>query len=274
MLCSALDCGVDFLHVSPILKPLINKIIEIFSKKDSHYILNTYIQSDIRVFFTNALLDEKTSNDVINIMFDDVKYPLFKHEAIDFYLEVFDGLVPFYFDNYSNPKGRKYIESIWTKVEEKINSVQQENIRNELTKILIMAPTRYFSNDWSMCKTVYSYNDKMFLNKMGQKYGSFHVKGFLESIYRLHYKELFPELLPSVSNSLYIAKNNNIGIGYREMDEILKYLLLYSSYNFLNKENEIKQECDLIDAFERILEFQVDNNSEIAAVILDEFRVH
>ncbi|WCM69290.1 hypothetical protein LZD60_11375 [Clostridium perfringens] len=43
---------------------------------------------------------------------------------------------------------------------------------------------------------------------------------------------------------------------------------------FLNFSDTIKQDYDLINAFEEILEILVEMNYEEAATILDEFRVH
>ena len=43
---------------------------------------------------------------------------------------------------------------------------------------------------------------------------------------------------------------------------------------FVENNDQIKMSQQLIDAYESLLEFLVEHNVEIAAVILDEFRIH
>ena len=38
--------------------------------------------------------------------------------------------------------------------------------------------------------------------------------------------------------------------------------------------NKIKQDKELIDAYENILQILIENNYELAAILLDEFRIH
>lgn len=208
-------------------------------------------------------------------MFNEIDFSLFTSDTVEFYLEVFDGLIPSYYDAYEDHKKRSFIESIFDKLEKRILLIKQERTQKELTKCLIMSPTRCFAGDWSKYNTKYSYNDKMYINKKISKYGYLHLKEMMHSMYRLQYKELFPELLLSLEACLnkYIEINGLTSI-LNVYNDISYYLKLYSCYNFLNNEKNIKSDKELTDAFEKILEFQIKFGNETAAVILDEFRIH
>lgn len=151
-------------------------------------------------------------------------------------------------------------------------SIDNEVAKSELSKILIMAPSRYFSSNWLQCEIDYSYNDKMFLNEKFSKYGHLNFDAMMKFIYRLNYQKLLPELLSSINDSIKIV--DKAKYYSRNTDEITKLLKIYSCYSFLNYEEKIKSDNDLIVAFENILEYQIGQGSEVSAVLLDEFRIH
>ena len=112
----------------------------------------------------------------------------------------------------------------------------------------------------------------MFLKEKYSKYGYLNFDEMIKSLYRLNYKKLFPELMLSISDNLKKIDTSNYYL--KNTNEIEKLLKIYSCYNFLNYEEQIKQDNDLINAFENVLEYQVKHGSEVCAVLLDEFRIH
>lgn len=156
---------------------------------------------------------------------------------------------------------------------EKITKDNEEYVRIQLYKSLMLSVTRYCTGDWSKIKTNYSYVDKQFLNKQFTKYGKYHIKELLRTIYQMHMDELLPEILISIRNSFQNAKSevNKFKKSIREQEAIVQLIILKS---FITYSDKIKQDQELIEAYEDILEILINLNYEQAAVILDEFRIH
>ena len=97
---------------------------------------------------------------------------------------------------------------LFTYLEDKVTAVKEEKVKVEFYKSLILSNTRYGgSGDWSKSPSGYSYHDKQFLNDLFSKYGAFHLKEMLNTIYKLHLDKLLPEIL--------------VDIGYEEAATIL-----------------------------------------------------
>ena len=158
-------------------------------------------------------------------------------------------------------------------IEKKVNDIDEEYVRIQLYKSLMLSVTRYCTGDWSKIKTNYSYVDKQFLNKQFTKYGKYHIKELLRTIYQMHMDELLPEILISIRNSFQNAKSevNKFKKSIREQEAIVQLIILKS---FITYSDKIKQDQELIEAYEDILEILINLNYEQAAVILDEFRIH
>ncbi len=148
----------------------------------------------------------------------------------------------------------------------------------EFYKSLILSNTRYgVSGDWSKCPSGYSYQDKQFLNDIFSKYGGFHLKEMLHTIYKLHLEKLLPEILLSVRDAFKNTSTTKLSRSDTFEETVRKekaFVLLMISKAFLDFSDIIKQDDDLTNAFEEILEMLVENSYEEAATILDEFRIH
>lgn len=142
LLCSAVECANDFDSINVIIRQILLKIIEIYhvSKKsyNSHDIFDIYKQHDIKNLFKEFLLNEEISNTMISILFDEIDFSIFVPDTYDFYVEIFDGLVSYYYDDYKSHKIRSLIESELNEVERKILSIDNEVAKSELSKILIV----------------------------------------------------------------------------------------------------------------------------------------
>ncbi len=126
---------------------------------------------------------------------------------------------------------------------------------------------------WHECKTSYSYKDKQFLNRLFSDYGKYYPDELIQTIYSFHIDKLLPEVLISINNCFTYSKAQ--GYDFKNLISkqnfairtiIMKAYVLFS--------NKIKQDKELIDAYENILQILIENNYELAAILLDEFRIH
>ncbi len=287
LLSYALNCGLtlDGSVFDDIVRQYIEFLIHFWHENKGNYsdheIIGVYELYEAQEFLQREILSNlNQTKKVLSLMFDNVDYSLFEKETIDFYLEVFGCLLPYYFDSYNNVQQRQNCEEIVELLEAKIEDINNENLRINLTKCLIFCLTRYGgSGDWSKCKTSYSYKDKLFLNKMFNNYGYYHLGELLEVVYKMHLDELLPEILLSLKESFEKAPRER---KYEWDTESLNKIIFDKSFiidSIINKSffkfaREIKEDKSLIVAFEYILNVLIEYGNEKAAVILDEFRIH
>ena len=284
-LCYAINCGLslDDTSFAVIVKKLVTAMINVWkTNKNTHRsydILGTYPIYEVMDLFQRELMVSNTQKTIVlDILFTGVDFSIFTRDTIEFYLDVFGTLLAHYFDSHSDKDKRSYCENIIRSLEDKIIAIKEEKVKVEFYKSLILSITSYGgSGDWSKCSSGYSYQDKQFLNDLFSKYGGFHLKELLNTIYKLHLDKLLPEILLSVRdafrNVLQINKSN-----FNVFAEIVKeqkvIVLMIITKTFLDFSDKIKQDDDLTKAFEEILEMLVEISYEEAATILDEFRVH
>ena len=234
----------------------------------TQYILMGYLQTK----FTGSISETEM---VLKIMFDEDNIKLLNRNSIEFYLEIFGIIMPYYFDAYDDSLLRHKYKSILELLEIKINKIENEDIRIELYKSLSFCITRYnSSHDWSKFTTKYTYNDKMFINKMLSKYGKYNFKDGVLTIYKLHINELLPEILISLNTMIIFNYKND-----KDKFSKLIYELKYNILEILTKaifghRTAIKEDNELIDVCENMLEILIEFDIAEAAVLLDEFRVH
>jgi len=284
-LCFAISCGLSLKEKTfvVIVEKFVITMIDVWKEnKDNHFshdILDVRALYEVMNFFQRELLaSEYQAATVLEILFTKVDFLKFTRDTMNFYLDVFGSLLPEYFDSHHNPNKRAYIETIIYLIENKITGISQENVRTELYKSLILSMTSYGSSgDWSKCLSGYSYQDKKFLNGLFSKYGGFHLKEMLNTVYKIHFEKLLPEILLSLRDAFISAIDIKI-YRHNTFVETIKdrkiIVLLLISKAFLNFSDEIKQDEDLTQAFEEILEILVKERFEEAATILDEFRIH
>lgn len=283
--CYAINCGLDLNDstFSMIVKKLIIEILNVWKINKNTYhsnpILGVYPLCEVMEFFRRELLaGQRRMLIVLDILFNEIDFSIFTNEAIKFYQDIFGGLLAEYFDAHNDMERRGNCENIIYELESKILSINDEKVKIELYKSLTLSITTYGgSGDGSKCLSGYSYQDKQFLNHMFSKYGKYHLKEMLDTIYKLHADKLLPEILLSVRDAFVGVLQNNklssdIFVGIVREKRFIILTMIIKVY--LDFSDQVKQDDDLIKAFEEILEMLIEMGYEEAATILDEFRVH
>ena len=279
-ICYVANCGLNFTNESfrMVIHEILLCVIDIwkYTKRNynAHEIFDVYQEHEIIELFQREMI--QTQDDAkmaIDILFEEIDFTKFTTDTIEFYQDVFGNFLCEFFDSYVDSKRRNICKKKILYIEKKVNDIDEEYVRIQLYKSLMLSVTRYCTGDWSKIKTNYSYVDKQFLNKQFTKYGKYHIKELLRTIYQMHMDELLPEILISIRNSFQNAKSevNKFKKSIREQEAIVQLIILKS---FITYSDKIKQDQELIEAYEDILEILINLNYEQAAVILDEFRIH
>ena len=161
-------------------------------------------------FFWKEIVEkDNNSNKAIDILFDEIDFSLFTHETIEFYQEIFGHFLCVYFDAHAEKGRRKIIVDKVLYLESKIGEIPNERVRKELYKSLTLSLSKYCHGDWSKATAIYTYEDKMFLNMQFEKYGKYHIKDMIQTIYQLRIDEVLPEILLSLNVACKEAITNN-----------------------------------------------------------------
>lgn len=279
-ICYVANCGLNFMNESfrMVIHEILLCLIDIWkctkSSHNAHKIFNVYQEYEIIEMFQREMIQTRDdAKAVIDILFEKIDFTKFTTDTIEFYQNIFGDFFCEFFDSYADSKRRNICKKKILSIEKKVNDIDEEYVRVQLYKSLMLSVTRYCIGDWSKIKTNYSYADKQFLNEQFTKYGKYHIKELLRTIYQMHMDELLPEILISIRDSFKNAKSevNKFKKIIREQEAIVQLIILKS---FITYSDKIKQDQELIEAFEDILEILINLNYEQAAVILDEFRIH
>ncbi|WP_349946743.1 SMEK domain-containing protein [Lacrimispora sp. BS-2] len=275
-LCYVANCGLN-LNTSAfynVLNEIIINMIDIWhSCDDSHHFLDTYARCEVTHFFNKELTCSDDINLALDLLFAGIDYSKFTKEVYEFYEDIMLHFLPVFFDAYNNPSVRERCINNIRNVEKRLISITNEKVRTELSKIMFSTLGRFHLNDWNKLTTSFSYSDKCFLNDLWSKYGKNHPIGMLNVIHQMHIDELLPEVLVSVNNCFdeVNKKPDSFRRAIKEAEFIVNILITKA---FLDFNDEIKQDEELTQAYENILETLMTVNFEEAAVLLDEFRVH
>lgn len=279
-ICYVANCGLNFTNESfrMVIHEILLCVIDIwkYTKRNynAHEIFDVYQEHEIiELFQWKMIQTQDDAKMAIDILFEEIDFTKFTTDTIEFYQDIFGNFLCEFFDSYVDSKRRNICKKKILYIEKKVNDIDEEYVRIQLYKSLVLSVTRYCTGDWSKIKTNYSYVDKQFLNKQFTKYGKYHIKELLRTIYQMHMDELLPEILISIRNSFQNAKSevNKFKKSIREQEAIVQLIILKS---FITYSDKIKQDQELIEAYEDILEILINLNYEQAAVILDEFRIH
>lgn len=275
-LCYLSQCGLnlenaDFRFLMGKMYPYILSIVSCV--KNYHEYLDVYAISEVKSFVEKEMTSSHDISPVIDLLFSSLDYQKMNSDIYELYDDISSYVLAVYFDGYNNAEARRRCEEIIKCMEDKINSVDNEKVRNRLYTMLFLTLGKFHMHDWNELPTRYSYRDKMFLNKVWSKYGWYHFKNLIYIIDQLHIKELLPQVLIPLNISLRKLKDNLLYCEkqIQETEIVINKIITKA---FLDFNDEIKSDNDLTRAFEDFLQLLVEFNMEEAAVILDEFRIH
>lgn len=269
-------CGLTISEpaVSSIIKEIIKVLFDDWTKYKNDNRRETSIDFSVSYEIADFLGTQlfENYNAVLDILFTNIDFTKCNKDVTDFYINVFGCLLPKYFDAYNDFNGRKQCETVIFALEEKLSSIIcNSKTRAELYRALILSVSGY-EGDWSKVKTGYSYADIQFLNKIFGKYGKYNFKFFMSTLYKMKFEELLPNILPSVATTLEEFSKEEY-FDSSELSDTKKVLEYFIVLAFLDFNDEIKQDEELTQAYEKILELLIGFNFERAAVLLDEFRI-
>ena len=269
-------CGLTISEpaVSSIIKEIIKVLFDDWTKYKNDNRRETSIDFSVSYEIADFLGTQlfENYNAVLDILFTNIDFTKCNKDVTDFYINVFGCLLPKYFDAYNDFNGRKQCETVIFALEEKLSSIIcNSKTRAELYRALILSVSGY-EGDWSKVKTGYSYADIQFLNKIFGKYGKYNFKFFMFTLYKMKFEELLPNILPSVATTLEEFSKEEY-FDSSELSDTKRVLEYFIVLAFLDFNDEIKQDEELTQAYEKILELLIGFNFERAAVLLDEFRI-
>ena len=273
------NCGLDLKdeQTSVIVKAIISKLIDLW--RTHHYrwseVVSTHAYYEFIYMFKESIA--KNLGDiscVCHILFDDKDFVNFPGEGYEFYRKIFSELLLQFFDSHSNVSLRTECKKAVLQLEDTINNINCEKSKIELYKSVILTiRCDWGFGDWSECKAGYSYLDKQFLNEQFSKYGKYHLEDIVQTIYKLHYDKLLPEVLISLAEVFEEARVSDKKYA-NTIYENRDLISLIITDAFLNHSDSIKMDEELTKSFEAVLEQLISLSFENAAVILDEFRIH
>ena len=273
------DLDLEIPKYTSFIRNYLELMIKFYQKKEYSYydIISFTLITKIEEYFKQCLLSEKRYQIILELLFKGIDFSLFNREMVDFYINILASLTPYYIQSFNNKNQRKHIENVINLMEKYINEISNEWIKNELSIALILGFNKYWRVDLSKENTKYDYLDKMFLNKIFSKYGHKHFYDMLIIISQLQYNKLLPEILISIQiafKNYIIELKSNPQVDSNEINNIKAIINQIIYFAFINYEQEIKSDNELIDAYEGILQNLIDINDEKAAILLDEFRIH
>ena len=236
--------------------------------------INAFSESEMSTYLKDELINSNTTDLVIDMMLSETDYSKFVSDTYEFYEDVLIGYLPQYVDAYDNASERRRYKSITERIENQVLRITDEKAQIQLYRVLFLPSPKFYHGDWSNCRTCYSYLDKQFINSLWEKYGQYHLKALLTALFELHTCELLPEVLPAVFLSFSNAKEqetDSVGAAISQNRVRINEIITTA---FVDKEDQIKCKAQLTEAFESFLDFLIEFKVEIAAVILDEFRIH
>lgn len=277
ILCNISNCGKNFKDkiFYNIMKEIIKMILEIKndnSIKHKMTIIDTYKEHEIiRLFERELNCFNQEYENIIDLLFEGFDFSEFKNDSIEFYKEILNCFIAIYYDSYKDKSVRAAIEKRIKYIEQKVENIDDKRVKKELYKCLYLSPQKYAHWDPSKINTKYDYKDKEFLNQQLCKYGIYDIKNSMKTIYLLKIDELLPEILISVEAILKFNKKD-FELEFEGDTKIIIDRIITKA--FINFSDDIKEDSDLIDAYESILKILMELNYEKAGVILDEFRIH
>lgn len=277
-LCYVSNCGLDYddTNFINIMEGILSCIIEINNKSNCiHKIINSYNRREIIDHFDREIIKSAGNWEKgVNLLFDKINFSEFSRDNVELYEDIFGGFSCEFYDSYVEKNRRTLCKKKIKYIEDKITNISELVVKKYLFKILFFSINKYYHWDIEKCKTSYDYNDKMFLNNQLVKYGKYYPKEAIYTLYQLNIEELLPEILISVESILFettLDNNKLIKELKGDSEQIINMIIVKA---FVYHSDKIKEDKELLEAYEKLLKRLIELNYAKACIILDEFRIH
>ena len=275
-LSSVADCGLSlddkdfYLVMNSLTLTMFNLI---YDNNPNDYLY--FIKNEMSDFYKNEFAYKTDIEPALNILFNNIEEYKFDYKVIRFYLNLTTSILSVFFDSYNNSKARKICKDNIKKIESRINRLSNSRLKESLSAMIFLSLDEFHAIDWNELNTSYSYNDKIFLNELWSKYGKYHFSSFLQVVYQLRINELLPELLLPLNDILTSLNKEEKNLKkLLESKENKTNLNLIISLAYFHYNEQIKQNNDLVKAYENILQILINYRYEEAVVLLDQFLIH
>ncbi len=276
ILCYAINCGLDFedSDFALVFSELFPTIIRCCKIREHYEFLDYSSKYEVTQFLSQYLTTQRDIEAVLTVMFDSVDFTDITNDGVGIFIQSGVWFLPSYFDGYIDINIRQLLKCNILKIEERILTLPEGWVRQQLTGMLLLSFPKYTMKDWNELQTSYSYADKMFLVEIWSRYGYEHFIELINIVYQLHITELLPEVLIPIHESIRKLEANNQKELKQQVNAVESILNMIITKAFIMFSDKIKNDVELMAAYEGILEVLVSLGIEEAAVILDEFRIH
>ena len=275
---AALNCGMDLTDESfaKVAKAILIYILE--QNRIEQFMQNSILglSHAMRVFVMSLLDNDETAMAAIDFLFDDVNENLFCEENCQLYDDILGHISFMFFDAYNDDKKRELCKQLVYRIEVKLCDLCRKENKQRLSVNLLLPMKTYASIDWNKCVTAFSYEDKVFLGNMWSKYGIYHIKVLLSTVYSMHICELLPEILIPLNKVIsIISKDRDLFRNNILNDENSVFVInTIISTSLVSFDEQISEDYSLSEAYESMLNSLIDFDYKEAAVILNDYRVH
>lgn len=275
-LCYAINCGLDFKDkdFAFVFSQLFPAMIRCCKVREHYKFLDFSSKREVTYFLAQYLATQKDIEDALSVMFDSTDFTDITNDGVEIFIESGACFLSSYFDGYTNINIRQLLKRNILKIEERILILPEGWVKQQLSKMLLLSFPQYVMRDWNELQTSYSYDDKMFLVELWSRYGYEHFIELINIVYQLHITELLPEVLIPIHESIRKLEASNQKELKQQVNVVESILNMIITKAFIMFSDKIKNDVELMAAYEGVLEVLVSLGVEEAAVILDEFRIH
>lgn len=278
-LCFVANCGLDFKDtlfakvVKEILKCMIRIWGQIQNRNGAEELLQFRQRDEVEELLRREIVEKNTDDyAAIDLIFDDIDFPILSRETEQFYLDVFKYMQCAYFGNSEHPEKRDDIKKKMLYIEQKVNMLPEVTLKKSLYKGLCFCIRSDYIQKSKQFKVKYSYQDKVFVCEQLKKFGKYDIEEMFWGLHNLNVEELLPEILDAVNVCLNEA-GKEISLSDR-LKDVMPIVNMIATTAFVEHSDKIKKDKNLTDAYEGVLETLVNVGDEQAAWLLDEFRLH
>lgn len=279
-LCHIVNCGVDISNpdFNSLVRKLISFIVEMLcfnhKKHRTHDILSSGTTLEITELYQRQMVASTANGEcAIDTLFDGIAFDKFTYETIEFYQDIFSHFRAEFIDSWISRERRQSCIRKIEYLEQKVIGIDNSYVKEALFKSLIFYRKMIIPINPNEYTASYTYADICFLNQQFSKYGAYHLRDMLRTIYQLHISELLPHILVSIRDCFLQAKTDIKAFANTiSKERNIVMLIIYKA--FVKYRDEIKKDYELTEAYETVLESLIELGYENAAVLLDEFRLH